>query len=235
MAKTIVSGVHKQKKSGLPTYCYCNYRLLRAINLANACPPVQMWGCPFNLEWLSNLASEMKSLVEFANQLGDFEIERLEKGEWQQAHRTTRIDLNLNPPMSNTIRRLVWSSKEDGNGLDGFLIYWFRSNERCLPFVQSGNKAEAILSDPRSPSTYRIRYTVNGEEFYIVIEGAKTVRKRKRKPTGRTTQNSQSIEQAETAMERKPSPSEVMSKMLQSSQKASAHEGVNQSPYNLEY
>lgn len=234
MAVVISSGVQKRKKSGLPTYCYCNYRLLRAINLANAVPEVQNFGSPFNLDWLSKLGSEMESLADFAKRLGGWEIERLQGDTWQSVNRTTKIDLNPGSNIPNNLRRLLWSSKEDGNGVEGFLIYWFRCNEGWLPFEQRGNRAYLYLSDKKSPCCYRIRYMINGEEYYIMIDGIKTVQKRKRKRTGRTTQNGLSTEQTETAVERKPSAMEVLSKKLQTLQSIGADEDVNQASYNLE-
>lgn len=235
MAVVISSGVQKRKKFGLPTYCYCNYRLLRAINLASAIPVVQSFGSPFNLEWLSKLSTEMESLTEFAKRLEGWEIEKLIGDTWQSVNRTTRIDLD---PVSNTpnnLRRLLWSSKEDGNGMEGFLIYWFRCNEGWLPFEQKRDRAYLYLSDEKSPCCYRIRYMINGEEFYIMIDGIKTVQRRKRKRSGRITQDDLSTEQAETTVERKPSAMEIMSKKLQISQSTMADADVNQASQNLEF
>lgn len=235
MAVVISSGVQKRKKFGLPTYCYCNYRLLRAINLANAVPAVQTFGSSFNLEWLSKLGAEMESLTEFAKRLEGWEIEKLQGDTWQSVNRTTRIDLNPGSNIPNNLRRLLWSSKDGGNGVEGFLIYWFRCNEGWLPFEQKGNRAYLYLSDEKSPCCYRIRYVINGEEYYIMIDGIKTVQRRKRKRSGRTTQNGLSTEQAKTAVERKLGAMEIMSKKLQISQSIQAHEDVDQASHNLEY
>lgn len=215
MAYILSSGMQEQKKSSLPTYCYCNHRLLRAIQLVNAELPKVLTAIPFSLDWIASLGSQKEELMAFGKAIEDLKIDRKDAEGWQPSKRSTRIELSPDLHIPNSIKRNLFSSEDYGNGLDYLLCYWLRCNMTYVPWIQEGDVAILNLRDEKSPCTYRVWFKIDDELYVILIEGVKTVRERRRKPTGRTTQNSQPSEDAKTTEGRKLDQGGSMSKMLQ--------------------
>lgn len=189
-------GSAEQRRSGLLTYCYCNYRLLRAVQIASTDETVEQIGLGFSPSWINSLADSKEAVMSWAQTLQTWKVKRMvDKRWWQPSNRTTRLDMSKFPGCPKWIVRLLY-----GQNMDAFLYYWLSSNAEFLPYriLKDGTWAMQ-LSDPRSPGTYEIEFIVEGKRFRIDIIGVKATRARRRKRKGRTVQVSQALEQTQTA------------------------------------
>lgn len=192
------------RKSGLPTYCYCNYRLLRAMQLASADELIKLMGRDFNPYWFKDMASSKETLTEVDVPSEKIKVYKVsENGLFRQiSSRTRKVDLSSFQDVPNFLRRALFSSKVYGNPMDCLVCIWFSMYASHLNFTDQSGVKVLNLSDFKSPGTYMIEFCVDGQKYRIQIVGVRTPRNRRGKKTGKTVRNSLSAEQTQTSAER---------------------------------